>query len=345
MSDFLDTPLSAYDDELEHHGIKGQKWGVRNAEWYPIDAYRKAKGIVVDAANSDTAKKAASVTKDVASKTKTKAKEAVELTKKTAKKMSEDRAEKKAKKLERKAEASRAKEEHRRQVQEDEKKRIINNGTPGEVLKIADQLTNDELAYAKNRNDLLKQLRDLDQKQVKSVKDKALRKKWGKYLDAGETLKALSQPVDDVATALERYNKFRKAVNGSTGENKDKNNNNKGNKDTSGKISGMPASSSILSPSEKQNKLTRAKERDLYDIDFVETIQNDAVLRRGGKDLLSEYSKFLNNPDSYMSSFKESTYQRQYKNRPEVREAMRIAKADGWDALSNHQKELLNELQ
>lgn len=347
MSDFFDTPLNAYDNELEHHGIKGQKWGVRNAEWYPIDAYRKAKGIVVDAANSNAAKKAASVTKDVASKTKVKAKEAVEFTKKTAKKMSDDRAKKKAKKQERKAEATRAKEEHRRQVQEDEKKRIINNGTPGEVLKIADQLTNDELAYAKNRNDLLKQLRDLDQKQVKSVKDKALRKKWGKYLDAGETLKALSQPVDDVATALERYNKFRKAVNGSTGKDdndKKKDDSNK-KKDNSGKISGMPASSSILSPSEKQNKLTRAKERDLYDIDFVETIQNDAVLRRGGKDLLSEYSKFLNNPDSYMSSFKESTYQRKYKNRPEVREAMRIAKSDGWDALSNHQKELLNELQ
>lgn len=25
---------------LQHHGIQGQKWGVRNAEWYPIAAYQ-----------------------------------------------------------------------------------------------------------------------------------------------------------------------------------------------------------------------------------------------------------------------------------------------------------------
>lgn len=27
---------------LEHHGIQGQKWGVRNALWYPIEAFRKS---------------------------------------------------------------------------------------------------------------------------------------------------------------------------------------------------------------------------------------------------------------------------------------------------------------
>ena len=29
------------EESLSHHGVKGQKWGERNAEWYPIDAYKK----------------------------------------------------------------------------------------------------------------------------------------------------------------------------------------------------------------------------------------------------------------------------------------------------------------
>lgn len=30
-----------YNGELYHHGVEGQKWGTRNAAWYPIDAYKK----------------------------------------------------------------------------------------------------------------------------------------------------------------------------------------------------------------------------------------------------------------------------------------------------------------
>ena len=29
------------EESLSHHGVKGQRWGERNAEWYPIDAYKK----------------------------------------------------------------------------------------------------------------------------------------------------------------------------------------------------------------------------------------------------------------------------------------------------------------
>lgn len=29
------------EDSLQHHGVKNQSWGVRNAEWYPIEEYKK----------------------------------------------------------------------------------------------------------------------------------------------------------------------------------------------------------------------------------------------------------------------------------------------------------------
>lgn len=32
------TPTPSYDDFLAHHGIKGQKWGVRNGPPYPLDS-------------------------------------------------------------------------------------------------------------------------------------------------------------------------------------------------------------------------------------------------------------------------------------------------------------------
>ena len=33
-------PENDYRSYLIHHGIKGQKWGVRNADWYPIEAWK-----------------------------------------------------------------------------------------------------------------------------------------------------------------------------------------------------------------------------------------------------------------------------------------------------------------
>ncbi len=201
MSDFFDTPLSEF-DTLEHHGIKGQKWGVRNAEWYPIDAYRKAKGIVVDAANSNTAKA-------IKSGTATAAKKTAEATKKTAKAVEEAYKESRAKKKVKKEEKKVATAEKRRVATEEEKQRILKSGTPGEVIKIADQLTNEELNWAKNRNELLSRLRELEGKRVSEQKAAQKRNsKWGKLVRLGETIKMASQPAEDVATALQRFKKL-----------------------------------------------------------------------------------------------------------------------------------------
>lgn len=204
MADFFDTPLSAFDDYLEHHGIKGQKWGVRNAEWYPIEAYRKAKGIVVEASNSNTAKAVKSGAKKAAEET-------VKITKKAAAKASEINEKNKARKVSKRQAAEVKRQEREVKRQEDferEKKRILNSGTPAEVLQISDMLTNDELSYARNRNQMLKDMRELDSKHTSDLKNKAFRKKWGKLVDTGEAIKYVSQPMDDVATALQRYKKF-----------------------------------------------------------------------------------------------------------------------------------------
>ncbi len=40
------------DDTLQHHGIKGQKWGVKNGPPYPLDKSRKSDTIVKDAIES-----------------------------------------------------------------------------------------------------------------------------------------------------------------------------------------------------------------------------------------------------------------------------------------------------
>lgn len=40
---YSNWPTNDYRYYLEHHGIKGQRWGVRNAEWYPIAAWEASK--------------------------------------------------------------------------------------------------------------------------------------------------------------------------------------------------------------------------------------------------------------------------------------------------------------
>lgn len=385
----LDYILSEYFDDrecLSHHGIKGQKWGIRNAEWYPIEAYRRSKGIVKEKA--EAVSKAAGPVVDAAKSVAKKTGVAITEAAKTAKEAHEEhKKEKKKKEQLKKMKAGReAKARERKEAAdfEVEKRRILNEGSPGEVLRIADKLTNEELNYAKNRNELIRQLTEAEGKRLTREKRSDFNKKWGTIIDVADTLKMVSEPAGTAADALQNFNKLKKAVNGTTGEDKNKSKNddgknndgknkNKGenisgnrgfldrifgNKNTTGTSSKQSIDYSkekdfnTFSADEKKYWNDLAKNEGEYNLSFLETVQNDPVLHKGGKELQKEYKKFIDAPYHYMTTFQESDYAKNrrsgknhhYKNSKAVREAMRIAKAYGWGALSEHQKDLLNSL-
>lgn len=58
----------------------------------------------------------------------------------------------------------------------------------------------------------------------------------------------------------------------------------------------------------KKASLDRAAKNDSWELNFLETVQNDPVLQKGGKELLDEYSKYLDNPRKYMHNFDKSDY-------------------------------------
>jgi hypothetical protein len=58
----------------------------------------------------------------------------------------------------------------------------------------------------------------------------------------------------------------------------------------------------------KKERLQNAKKTGDYSIDFLETVQNDPVLQKGGKELLKEYSKYLDDPNKYTREFDKSDY-------------------------------------
>lgn len=214
-----------FEDFLSHHGIKGQKWGIRNAEWYPIDAYLKSKGLdkpiaKATSAGSDVVKTASSKAKtagEILKDTVSKVKESYDEHKKKQKKRN---AVKKAKATKERNKIQQRKEEEKQEAFEEKKQRILNSGTPGEVLSIADQLTNQELKYALERNNSLNDLRKAESTRVKQINEKKVRKKWGKYIDMAESLEMSTKPIADVTKVVERFHKLNKALSGKTDDNK-----------------------------------------------------------------------------------------------------------------------------
>ena len=233
-------PENDYRYYLEHHGISGQKWGVRKAPWYPISDYE---------AHSDRAGD---------------------------------------------------------EAQKIFGKYIYESLVPTDSQKSSDNVYRDFV----NVN-----AKKIDKEAQRNLKSKGIRVNK----DSDEYHDAVLNAADSL---LWRDRDFRDRYQAAVKEDN---------------AAGKPK----YSESEKKRMMDNAVKKDSYNIDFLETVQNDIVLRNGGKELQKEYKKFLDNPDKYMETFEESDYQKQYRNTPQVQEALRIANAKGWNALTESQKELL----
>lgn len=51
----------------------------------------------------------------------------------------------------------------------------------------------------------------------------------------------------------------------------------------------------------QEQALDRAKSNDRYDLNFLEFVQNKQILKDGGKPLYDAYSKYLDNPDKFIT--------------------------------------------
>ena len=177
-----------YETYLAHHGILGQKWGIRR--------FQNKDGSLTNAG----AKRYGGKGKDPRHKPT------------TARKLAKQR----AANLEKARQAKTAKKEF-----EEEKKKALETGSAADVLKYRGKLSNQELQNAFNRINLEQQLSSMAQKDVKSGWDKmdSLMNKVGKVTDYSNKAISMYNVIAKVNNSFSD-NKMR-LIDGGGGEKKD----------------------------------------------------------------------------------------------------------------------------
>ena len=180
MDEILAYPDNDYRSYLEHHGIPGQKWGVRKAAWYPISAFQKASNKIGTKVHEFREKRAAEKKRKQRAANLQKARD---------------------------VRAQKAKEE---KDFAEEKKRILTSGTPGEVIKISNRLSNQEIQDALNRNRNLEQLRAAEKTRIKDIQDAEFNAKYEKFDKIAKTVGKATEYANVAKNALDAYNNVMK---------------------------------------------------------------------------------------------------------------------------------------
>lgn len=178
-------PENDYRTYLQHYGVQGQKWGKRNAEWYPIADWQ------AHLANTKGQEEARSFGDRV--------KAAYKAHKKNANL-------KKARKVKARKAANAHREELRQVRSEAKKQKILRGGTPGDIIRIRSQLTDQEIADAVARNNNINRLREAENTRLQQISDAEWEKKYGKYRKFFDAIKKGASVTSDVANAIDKVN-------------------------------------------------------------------------------------------------------------------------------------------
>lgn len=147
-----------YTEELEHHGILGQKWGRKQGPPYPLDAGDHSAA-EKKAGWRDSLKETASKVKSAADETANKVKSTVKsTTERFAKKQKPEPPKAEVEKPKETPEKKEETPEERKARETEERRRIVNSGDAELVKQNADKLTYQELSEAVNRVNLMSQL-------------------------------------------------------------------------------------------------------------------------------------------------------------------------------------------